>query len=144
MINRLKQIEGSIKESVSIKAKEEIEKILEDHGAKTDIDAIALTSKDGVPVASYVEKEKEHESFSTLSATILGAGEVIFSGFEKKKPDLFIGESKESVLLIKSIDTDMALSLLADSDKEEEMKRDMDEIASKIREISETFEIGGI
>jgi|GEM_PF-1000137 len=144
MISSLTHIEGSIKESVSIKAKEEIEKILEDYGSKTDIDAIALTSKDGVPVASYLEKEKEQESFSTLSATILGAGEVIFSGFEKKKPDLFVGHSEDSVLLIKGIDTDMALSLLADSDKEKELKRDIEEIASKIGELSDTFEIGGI
>ena len=117
---------------------------MEDYGSKTYIDAIALTSKDGVPVASHLEKEKEQESFSTLSATILGAGEVIFSGFDKEKPDLFVGHSEESVLLIKGIDTDMALSLLADSDKEKELRRDIEEMASKIGELSETFEIGGI
>ncbi len=32
------------------------------------------------------------------------------------------------MLLIKGADTDMALSLLGDSDKEEELKKDMEEL----------------
>lgn len=116
---------------------------MDEYGSKIDIDAIALTSKKGIPIVSRVEKETESESFSTLSATILGAGEVIFSGFEKNNPNLIVGHSKDSVLLIRGIDTDMALSLLGDSDKEKEMKKDMEEMVSKIDELSEAFEIGG-
>lgn len=103
-----------------------------------------MTSKNGITIASHLDKEKEEESFSALSATILGAGEVTFSGFEKKNPHNLIGRSDGSVLLIKRVSSDMILSLLGDSDKEKELKTDMEEMVSKIEELSETFEIGGI
>ncbi|MEF8832459.1 MAG: hypothetical protein V5A66_02945 [Candidatus Thermoplasmatota archaeon] len=117
---------------------------MREYGSKTEIDAIALTSKNGIPIASHLENEKENESFSTLSATILGAGEVIFSGLEKENPEVIVGHSANSLLLIKGVDTDMALSLLGDSDKEEKLKKDMDELVSKMNELSETFEIEGV
>lgn len=103
-----------------------------------------MTSKNGIPIASHLKEEKEHESFSTLSATILGAGEVIFSGFEKKNPDFIVSHSDDTVLLIKGVNRDMALSLLGNSAKEKEMKKDMEEMVSKIGELSEDFEIGGV
>jgi len=91
-----------------------------------------LISKNGVPIASHLEDKKINESFSTLSATILGANEVIFSEFERKEPELIIGRSEDSILLIKEIDSNTVLSVLADSDNKEEMIEKMDEIISEI------------
>lgn len=96
-----------------------------------------------MPIASYVEMENENETFSTLSATMLGAGEVIFSGFKKEKPNIIVGYSEDSVLFIKGIDTNMTLSLLGNSDKEKELETYMQELASKIEKLSETFKVGG-
>lgn len=116
---------------------------MEDYGSDKDVDAIALTSKNGVPIVSHVKKERENESFSTLSATMLGAGEVVFSGFEKQKPDFVVGHSDDSVLLIKGVGPDMALSILGDCDREKEIKKDMEEMVSKIDELSDFSEIRG-
>ncbi len=105
------------------------------------MDAIALTSKNGVPIASYLEKQEENESFSTLSATILGASEVIFSGFEKQNPDFIVGNSKDSVLLIREVGANAVLSVLGDSDSKDQMIEDMEEMVSEIDVLEKASEI---
>ncbi|MBS3781039.1 MAG: roadblock/LC7 domain-containing protein [Candidatus Thermoplasmatota archaeon] len=122
-----------------MKAKDEIDEILRRYGSKKEVDAIALSSKNGVPIASHLKKEEENESFSTLSATMLGASEVIFSGFEREDPDFIVGYSDDSVLLIKEVGSNTVLSILGDSDKEKEMMEEMEEMASKLSELEETF-----
>ena len=75
---------------------------------------------------------------------MLGATEVIFSGFEKKNPDLIVAHSEDSVLLIKWVDNDMALSLLGDYDKEKKLKKDIEEMVSKIDNLKEAYKIRGL
>ncbi|MFO7792476.1 MAG: roadblock/LC7 domain-containing protein [Candidatus Saliniplasma sp.] len=124
--------------------KKDIEKIFKHSTEENDIEAIAMTSKNGVPIASYMEKKEEHESFSTLSATILGASEVIFSAFNKKGIDnIFIG-SDESILLIKEATSDSVLSLMGKSEDKEDLLKMMDEIVDKVKDIggdSSKFEV---
>lgn len=122
----------SRKERVIIKAIDEIEKVFEEYSTETSIDAISLISKNGVPIASHLEDERISESFSTLSATILGANEVIFSEFEREEPEIITGKSADTVLLIKEVDSNTVLSVLADSDGKEEMIKKMEEIISEI------------
>ncbi len=105
------------------------------------MEAISLTSKNGVPIAFHLENVEENESFSTLSATILGAGEVIFSSFEKANPELILGSSKDSVLLIQEVGANAVLSILGDSDKKEEIKNEMDEIISEIEKFEDDSEM---
>ncbi len=128
-------------ERVTIKARKEVEEIFEEYSAKTDMDAIALTSKNGIPIASYLKKEEEDESFSTLSATILGASEVIFSAFEKQNPDFIIGNSEDSVLLVREVGANTVLSVLGDSSNKEEMIKDMEEMVSEIDVLEKASEI---
>ncbi len=100
-----------------------------------------MTSKNGVPIAFYIRNEDENESFSTLSATILGAAEVIFSSFEKKNPDLIVCDSDDSTLLIKEVGANAVLAVLGDSDMKEEIKKELDEMISDIETLERTFEI---
>jgi len=100
-----------------------------------------LTSKNGVPIAFHLENVEENESFSTLSATILGAGEVIFSSFGKANPELILGSSKDSILLIQEVGANAVLSILGDSDKKEEIKNDMNEIISEIEKFKDDSEM---
>lgn len=85
-----------------------------------------------MPIASHLEDERISESFSTLSATILGANEVIFSEFEREDPELITGESEDTLLLIKEVDSNTVLSVLVDSEEKEEMVEKMEEIISDI------------
>nr|AGF92968.1 hypothetical protein FLSS-6_0023 [uncultured organism] len=105
------------------------------------MEAIALTSKNGVPIASYMEREEENESFSTLSATIFGASEVIFSGFEKKNPNLVMGDSDDTVLLIRELGTNAVLSMLGDAEHKEELIDKIDEMVSEIDILQKASEI---
>lgn len=130
-----------IEECVNIRAKEEIEEIFEEYCDKTAIEAIALTSKNGIPIAYHLKDEEENESFSTLSATILGASEVILSGLEKQNPELITCDSPDSVLLIKEVGTNAVLSILGGEGKEEDIKKDMEEMISEIDVIEKASEI---
>ncbi len=117
--------------------KSQIEEIFKEPVKENDIEAIALTSKNGIPIASYVEKKDEHESFSTLSATILGASEVIFSALEKKQPVDIIIRSDESILFIQENSSDSVLSMMGKSEDEERLIEIMDDISKKLKEIRE-------
>lgn len=130
-----------MKERVTIKAKKEVEEIFKEYSEKTDMDAIALTSKNGIPIVSHLKNDDENESFSTLSATILGASEVIFSSFEKQNPDFIVGNSEDSVLLVREVGTNTVLSVLGDSENKEEMIQDMEEMVSEIDILEKASEI---
>ncbi|MFP4142299.1 MAG: roadblock/LC7 domain-containing protein [Thermoplasmata archaeon] len=120
-----------------------MEKVFEEYSSETAIDAISLISKNGVPIASHLKDEEITESFSTLSATILGANEVIFSEFEKEEPELITGESADTVLLIKEVDSNTVLSVLTDSGMKDEMIDKMEGIISEIG-FFETSELAGV
>ncbi|MBS3816382.1 MAG: roadblock/LC7 domain-containing protein [Candidatus Thermoplasmatota archaeon] len=124
-----------------MRAKKEVEEIFKEYCEKPAIEAIALASKNGIPIAFHLQDEEENESFSTLSATILGASEVIFSGFEKKNPNIIACDSKDSVLLIKEVGTNAVLSMMGDSDKKEEMIEDINEMVSEIDVIEKASEM---
>ncbi len=57
---------------------------------------------------------------------------MIFSEFDKGKPEIITGESDDSVLLIKEVDSNTVLSVLADIDEKKEMIGKMEEIISEI------------
>lgn len=99
------------------------------------IEAIALTSKNGIPIASQVKKDKERESFSTLSATILGASEVIFSAFEKDQPEDILIKSKDSLLLIKETTHDSVLALMGKLKDKDELNEVINEISYEVEKI---------
>ncbi|MFW6144015.1 MAG: roadblock/LC7 domain-containing protein [Candidatus Natronoplasma sp.] len=111
---------------------------------KTGMEAVSLTSKNGVPIAFYLENEEENESFSTLSATILGASEVIFSSFEKENPELIVCNSDDSVLLIREVGTNAVLSVLGDAEVKEKMIEDLDKMVSDIEELEKDSEMSEV
>ncbi len=115
--------------------KNEVEEVFKQTTEGSDIEAIALTSKNGVPIASYMENREEHESFSTLSATILGASEVIFSAFDKGSIEEISIDSNESILLIKEATPDSVLSLLGNSEDKEILLKEVEKIADKVKDI---------
>ncbi len=115
--------------------KNQIEEVFKEAVEKNDIEAVALTSKNGIPIASFIKKEGENESFSTLSATILGASEVIFSAFQKKHPEDILVRSDESILLIKENTPDSVLSMMGRAEDEKELLKIIDSISKKVKDI---------
>lgn len=120
--------------------REGIQNYFEEFKSDPQVKALALTSKNGIPIAHIVEKEGEHESFSTLSATILGASEVIFSSMENDEPGNILVDSDDALLVIKGIDDERVLSLMGDTDDREELLKMIDDIRKTIEEIKEEKE----
>ncbi len=97
--------------------------------------AVVLTSKNGIPVTTSLERHDKSESFSALSATILGASEVIFSSFDRDKPEKVTIRSGDTILFIKETDSNTVLAVLGDIDREEEVEGKFEEIMSKVKEV---------
>ncbi len=73
----------------------------------------------------------------------MGASEVIFSGLDKKSPEIIVIESESSIMFIKGMGRSSVLSLLGNLDKKEELKEKLLEIEAKIEEIKNTDSDGG-
>ena len=74
-------------------AVEELKSILNDMCTNQQIDICAVISRNGIPLAYELPDGVHIDAFSTLSATILGASEVIYSGLRKNVPELVLIEA---------------------------------------------------
>ncbi len=120
--------------------KTQVEELFEERCSNSGIDAIVLTSRNGVPIASHIERSEKIESFSALSATILGASEVIFSGFGKGYPELIDISSSDTFLLVKGVDKSSVISVLANSGDKSELAGLMEELIDSIKELKNVEE----
>ena len=74
----------------------ELDRLSTEHG----IEISALVSRSGVPIVWHISDESGLETFATLSATILGASEVVYTGLGKKMPNKVTIESPNGGLFI--------------------------------------------
>ncbi len=74
-------------------AVEELKSILNELRINHDIEICAVISRNGIPLAYELPNGVHIDAFSTLSATILGASEVIYSGLRKNVPEHVLIES---------------------------------------------------
>jgi predicted regulator of Ras-like GTPase activity (Roadblock/LC7/MglB family) len=82
--------------SVAGQLQKELDNLSTDHG----IEISALVSRSGVPIVWHLPDDAQVETFATLSATILGASEVVYSGLGKKTPNKVTIEGQNGGLLI--------------------------------------------
>ena len=73
----------------------------------------AIVSRSGRPIAWNIPDEAIVESFSTLSATIMGASEVIYRGLNREIPKKIIIESGGGTSIIIGISPKMLLVALS-------------------------------
>lgn len=123
------------KECGTITVKERVQSIFEEYDRKDFIRGLVLTSKNGIPVATSLDRHDKSESFSALSATILGASEVIFSSFDREDPEIVNIRSGDTILLIKEVDSNTVLALLGDIDKKDDIDDKFEEIVSEVKEV---------
>ena len=60
----------------------------------------AIVSRSGIPIAWVTPQGTPMENFAALSATLLGASEVIYSGVSKAPPNRVVVESNDGVLVV--------------------------------------------
>jgi predicted regulator of Ras-like GTPase activity (Roadblock/LC7/MglB family) len=77
----------------------ELNRILRDFNAKYKASLSAIVSRSGVPIAWAMPPEMRVDNLATLSATILGASEVIYSGMNRDPPTRIVVESDRGVLI---------------------------------------------
>lgn len=63
----------------------------------------AVVSRSGVPIAWETPEGVKVDAFATLTATLLGASEVVCSGIQRKPPRRVLVESENGVLVAKGI-----------------------------------------
>ncbi len=111
--------------------KKELENLSEKHG----IEISAIISRSGVPIAWNVPDESQVETFSTLSATILGASEVVYTGLGKEPPTKIIVESKSGTFLAGSISSKALIAVISNSTDTEAVCKSLDEATKNITEV---------
>jgi predicted regulator of Ras-like GTPase activity (Roadblock/LC7/MglB family) len=74
----------------------ELDRLSTEHG----IEISALVSRSGVPIVWHFPDDTQIETFATLSATIIGASEVVYTGLGKNIPNKVTIESQNGGLFI--------------------------------------------
>lgn len=77
----------------------DLKNILSELKSSGNIDLCAVISRNGIPLAYELPNGAHVDVFSTLSATMLGASEVIYSGLGKQIPHRIVVESKEGTYM---------------------------------------------
>jgi predicted regulator of Ras-like GTPase activity (Roadblock/LC7/MglB family) len=78
----------------------ELKRILGEFNARYGASMSAIVSRSGIPIAWNLPQGTPVENFAALSATLLGASEVIYSGVNKPPPNRVIVESDDGVLVV--------------------------------------------
>ena len=74
----------------------ELDNLESEHGIETS----AVISRSGVPIAWHISEESSAETVATLSATIFGASEVIFTSQGRAPPQKVMVESESGGAMI--------------------------------------------
>ncbi|UCE37067.1 MAG: roadblock/LC7 domain-containing protein [Thermoplasmata archaeon] len=97
-------------------AVEELKNILSNLKTEQNIEICAVISRNGIPLAYELPKGVHIDAFSTLSATILGASEVIYSGLGKSSPDRVMIEANGTSYIATGVGPKALLVAMSPSD----------------------------
>ena len=110
----------------------ELEKLSQEHG----IDISAIVSRSGVPIAWHLPDDSAMETFATLSATIIGASEVVYSGLGKEPPYRVTIESEQGNTFVASgLDKKTLMVAMSDSIEHDDMAKALLGAEKRIKEV---------
>ena len=115
-------------------AAEELKHILQEMKTKENVEVCAVVSRSGIPLVYELPVGLHIEAFSTLSATILGASEVIYSEFGKKNPERIMIQSNDTNYVATSVGSKALLIAMSGMDSSE-LAKIVDKTANKIKEV---------
>ena len=82
---------------------QELKRILREFNARYKAAFSAIVSRSGVPIAWELPPEMKVDHLATLSATIMGAAEVIYTGLTEVRPKRVLVESEGRTLIATGI-----------------------------------------
>ncbi len=94
--------------------------------------ASAVVSRSGVPLAWALPEGAHVDNFGTMTATLLGALEVIYTGMNKPSPERVVVRSDDGVLIAESL-TPRAFLVAMTVRETPEFRKALTEAASKAR-----------
>lgn len=120
-----------------LSAVDEYKKILNEMSSEHNIDIAAIVSRNGVPIAWNIPEEMNVETFATLSATIIGASEVIYTGLKRESPQKVVVHSENGSLVAIGI-SKKALLVAIGSDADDKVFEAVDDATKKIKDLLES------
>jgi len=97
-------------------AVDSLKTILDGLSSNDGISVAGIVSRNGVPIVCNLPAGSQVDTFSTLSATIMGAGEVIFTGMGKEKPNTIFLSSPNGNMLCTPISQKSLLIIVGEKD----------------------------
>ena len=108
--------------------------VLDKTSASEGIEIAGIVSRNGIPIVCNVPPGSQVDTFSTLSATIMGAAEVVFTGVGKDKPSVVLISSQSSNMICTPISQKSLLVLMGDKSFEE-LIRISEDAKKEIKEV---------
>ena len=115
-------------------AVEELKTILNELRSEQNIEICAVISRNGIPLAYELPDSVHIDAFSTLSATILGASEVIYSGLGKTVPQRVMIESNGTNYIAMGVGPKALLVAMSSTDSTSLVIK-IENAAERIREV---------
>jgi len=112
----------------------EVKRLLTTFGRENNVALAAVVSRAGMPIAWTVPEEVHLDNFATLAATLIGAGEVIYTGLGKSPPRRVAVESEEGVLVAAGLGPRLFFVALLPS-RAEALLEAMDAATATLREL---------
>ena len=88
-----------------------------------------------MPIAWNLPDESQVETFATLSATILGASEGVYTGLGKQPPVRILMESESGLFVASSIGTKALIATVSSSSDVDAITSALQEATNNIQEV---------
>ena len=95
---------------------ERLEQLLQELSKQPGVLGAALVSRDGLSVRAQGRQELHRETFSAMSATVMGAAEIAFAELSPDRMKRLIAETSNAKLLILGATPDLLLIVYAQAD----------------------------
>ncbi len=115
---------------------ESLKKTLADISEKYDLTICAVISRNGVPIAWHGLDDSNKETFATLTATVLGATEVIYSSLGISAPITVNSVSEESNMALMGLNKKSMIAVMGKKDFTE-LNEALQESVTRVKEVFE-------
>ncbi len=81
----------------------DMKQILKEMENEIGLEIGVVITRNGIPMVWNAPEDKDVETFATLSATIYGASEVVYSGLGKNPPELVMVEGGDGTFVARAL-----------------------------------------